>query len=406
MKIKLIFVIEFQTIILFVMIIRREITSAINFLIDKYPIIAVTGPRQSGKTTLLKSMFPEYRYVSLENPDIRSFATTDPNGFLLQFSQNIILDEVQRVPTLFSYLQTKVDESKIMGQFILSGSQNFHLLENITQSLAGRVAMFKLLPFDFQELNSAGLLQKNYIDSLIKGFYPAIFDREIPSKIFYSNYVQTYIQRDVSELIAIKDMRLFQNFLSLCATRAGQLVNLSSLANETGITQPTAKAWLSALESSYILFLLQPYFKNFSKRIVKTPKLYFYDTGLLCYLLKLDNAEQIQLTDFKGSLFENMMIAEYVKRMHHCNQLNDIWFWRDAAGNEVDLIIQTGDKQKAIEFKATQTIMPNLFKGLNYYEKISENRDLGKYLVYGGVESQKRTVATVVPWKDFGRKMI
>jgi hypothetical protein len=294
----------------------------------------------------------------------------------------------------------------MMGQFILSGSQNFHLLENITQSLAGRVAMFKLLPFDFQELNSAGLLQKNYIDSLIKGFYPAIFDREIPSKIFYSNYVQTYIKRDVSELIAIKDMRLFQNFLSLCATRAGQLVNLSSLANESGITQPTAKAWLSALESSYILFLLQPYFKNFSKRIVKTPKLYFYDTGLLCYLLKLDNAEQIQLSDFKGALFENMMIAEYVKRMHHCNQLNDIWFWRDVAGNEVDLIIQAGPTQKAIEFKATQTIMPNLFKGLNYYEKISGKTNLSKYLVYGGEESQKRTVATVVPWKDFGGKMI
>lgn len=388
------------------MILKREIISAINNLVDKYPIIAVTGPRQSGKTTLLKYMFPEYRYVSLENPDVRSFAATDPNGFLKEYSEYVILDEVQRVPTLFSYLQTKVDESKLMGQFILSGSQNFHLLQNITQSLAGRVAMFKLLPFDFQELSTAGLLEESYTENLVKGFYPAIFDRDIPSEVFYSNYVQTYVQRDVSELIAIKDMRLFQNFLSLCATRAGQLLNLNSLANQCGISQPTAKAWLSALESSYILFLLPPYFKNFSKRIIKTPKLYFYDTGLLCYLLKLNNAEQIQLSDFKGALFENMMIAEYVKRMQHCNQLNDIWFWRDVAGNEVDLIIQTGQIQEAIEFKATQTIMPNLFKGLNFYEKISEKTNLKKYLVYGGNEYQERTVATVVPWKSFGKKLI
>ena len=387
------------------MMLQREIITAINLLVDKYPIIAVTGPRQSGKTTLLKYMFPEYRYVSLENPDVRSFAATDPNGFLKEYSEYVIFDEVQRVPSLFSYLQTKVDESKLMGQFILSGSQNFHLVQNITQSLAGRVAIFKLLPFDLQELNGAGLLQENYAENLVKGFYPAIFDREIPSKIFYLNYVQTYIQRDVSEIIAIKDMRLFQNFISLCATRAGQLLNLSSLARQCGITQPTAKAWLSALESSYILFLLPPYYKNFSKRIVKTPKLYFYDTGLLCYLLKLDNVEQIQLSDFKGALFENMMIAEYVKRMHHCNQLNDIWFWRDVSGNEVDLIVQAGQTQEAVEFKATQTIMPNLFKGLNHYEKISEKTNLNKYLVYGGKESQKRTAATIVSWRNFGEKL-
>lgn len=390
---------------LYRMMLQREIISAINLLVDKYPIIAVTGPRQSGKTTLLKYMFPEYRYVSLENPDVRSFAATDPNGFLKEYSEYVIFDEVQRVPSLFSYLQTKVDESKLMGQFILSGSQNFHLVQNITQSLAGRVAIFKLLPFDLQELNGAGLLQENYAENLVKGFYPAIFDREIPSKIFYSNYVQTYIQRDVSEIIAIKDMRLFQNFISLCATRAGQLLNLSSLARQCGITQPTAKAWLSALESSYILFLLPPYYKNFSKRIVKTPKLYFYDTGLLCYLLKLDNVEQIQLSDFKGALFENMMIAEYVKRMNHCNQLNDIWFWRDVSGNEVDLIIQAGQTQEAVEFKATQTIMPNLFKGLNHYEQISEKTNLNKYLVYGGKESQKRTAATIVSWRSFGEKL-
>jgi predicted AAA+ superfamily ATPase len=214
--------------------------------------------------------------------------------------------------------------------------------------------------------------------------------------------VKTYIQRDVSELIAIKDMRLFQNFLALCATRAGQLLNLSALANASGISQPTAKSWLSALESSYIVFLLPPYFENYSKRVVKTPKLYFYDTGLLCYLLKLDSPEQVQLSDFKGSLFENMMIAEYVKSMQHSNQLNDIWFWRDAAGNEVDLIIQAESRHKAVEFKATHTIMPNLFKGLNFYETISKKTSLRKYLVYGGDERQERTAATVLPWKSIG----
>ncbi len=275
------------------MILKREIEIPIRKYGIKYPVIALTGPRQSGKTTLLKTLFPDYEYVSLENQDIRSFAETDPNGFLDRYAEKIIFDEVQRVPPLFSYIQTRVDESPGMGRYILSGSQNFHLMENITQSLAGRVAIFKLFPFDLQELNSYNLINEDYLENLVKGFYPAIFDREIPSRIFYSNYIQTYIQRDVSELIAIKDIRLFQNFLGLCATRAGQLLNLSSLASDCGITQPTAKAWLSALENSYIIFQLFPYHENFSKRIVKTPKLYFYDTGLLCHLLKITTRDQI-----------------------------------------------------------------------------------------------------------------
>ncbi|MDR0574674.1 MAG: ATP-binding protein [Tannerella sp.] len=387
------------------MIIKREIVHAIIEIIDKYPLIAITGPRQSGKTTMLKSLFPNYRYVSLENPDIRNFALSDPNGFLNEFSNQVILDEVQRVPALFSYLQTKIDEDRVMGQFILSGSQNFHLMQHITQSLAGRVAIFKLFPFDFQELKIAGLLQDNYIDNLLKGFYPAIYDRNIPSKEFYSNYVQTYVQRDVSELIAIKDLRLFQNFIALCATRAGQLLNLNSIAKECGISQPTAKSWMSALANSYIMFLLYPYYENFSKRIVKTPKLYFYDSGLLCYLLKLDSVEQIQLNAFKGNLFENMMIAEYVKRIHHTNKLNEIWFWRDNEGHEVDLIVQHGQQQDAFEFKSTQTIMPDLFKGLNLYQKISQKEHLQKSLVYTGKEYQNRTAGKVVPWNEFGKSI-
>ncbi len=385
------------------MMIQREITSAIKSLATKYPVIALTGPRQSGKTTLLKQLFPDYEYLSLENPDIREFAETDTKGFLKRYAKYVIFDEAQRVPALFSYIQGKVDESGIMGQFILSGSQNFHLMQNITQSLAGRVAIFRLFPFDLQELRSANLLSENYADNLVKGFYPAIYDRNIPAKTFYSNYVQTYIQRDVSELIAIKDLRLFQNFLSLCATRAGQLLNLNALANECGISQPTAKSWLSALENSYVVFLLYPYHENFSKRIVKTPKLYFYDTGLLCYLLKIANAEQLLLQSIKGALFENMMISEYVKRMYHRNDIQDIWFWRDSAGHEVDLLVGGNLNLDLIEFKATHTIMNDLFKGLTFFEVASEKNNLSKTLVYAGLEYQRRSTVDVMPWIDFGK---
>lgn len=385
------------------MVISRDITDLVLKYGMKYPVIAVTGPRQSGKTTLLKSVFPDYEYVSLENPDIRNFAENDANGFLERYAGKVIFNEVQRVPALFSYIQTKVDESGEMGQFILSGSQNFHLMENITQSLAGRVAIFKLFPFDFQELRTAGLLPGDYLQILVKGFYPAIYDRDIPSRIFYSNYVETYVQRDVSELIAIKDIRLFQNFLGLCATRAGQLLNLNSLANECGISQPTAKSWLSALENSYILFQLFPYHENFSKRVVKTPKLYFYDSGLLCYLLKISSVEQILTHPIKGNLFENMMIAEYVKRIHHTYRFQDVWFWRDSAGHEIDLLVHDGQNINIVEIKVGQTIMSDMFNGLNWWENLSGLKNLTKTLVYGGNESQTRSSGDVLPWKEFGK---
>lgn len=383
------------------MVVERFLRNGISAMLDKYPVVALTGPRQSGKTTLLKTLFPDYIYISLENPDNRSFAESDPNGFLKKYDTRIIFDEIQRVPTLFSYIQTLVDGSGTMGQFILSGSQNFHLMHSITQSLAGRVAIFRLFPFDIQELEGAKLLSDNYIENLIRGFYPALYDRNIPARTFYSNYLQTYIQRDVSELVAVKDIRLFQNFLALCATRAGQLLNLNSLANECGISQPTAKSWLSALENSFILFTLQPYHENFSKRIVKSPKLYFYDTGLLCHLLKITNSDQLLMHPVKGSLFENMMIAEYVKRMHHADNVEDVWFWRDSSGHEVDFLIQKGLSLHAVEFKSTQTIMPDLFKGLDYFDKLTGGISLTKSLVYTGTDSQQRTVADVIPWNDF-----
>ena len=383
----------------------RNIYFAMQKMAGKYPILALTGPRQSGKTTMLKTMFSDYRYVNLENPDIRQYAENDPNGFLKEFDKYVIFDEVQRVPALFSYLQAIVDDSGTMGQFILSGSQNFHLMQNITQSLAGRVAIFKLFPFDNTELKSGGWFNEDdYLFNLTKGFYPAIYDRDIPSKTFYSNYVQTYIQRDVTELVNIRDLRSFQNFLGLCAARSGQLLNLNALANECGISQPTAKSWLSALENSYVLFQLYPYHNNFSKRIVKTPKLYFYDSGLLCYLLKINNKEQLQTHSLKGILFENMMISEYVKQMYHQNNLKDLWFWRDSAGHEVDFMIEDDNGFQIVEFKASMTVLSDMFKGLDYFEKLSGWDNLSKSLVYGGNEAQNRTKAKVIPWKEFGVK--
>ena len=379
---------------------KRVLKIEMDIYKNKYPILALTGPRQSGKTTFLKSQFSDYEYVNLENPDIRNYAIEDPNGFLKQYNKYVIFDEVQRVPHLFSYLQTKVDEDKVMGQYILSGSQNFHLMQNITQSLAGRVALFKLLPFDITEMEEANWLNEDYAVNLQKGFYPAIYDRKIPSNVFYSNYIQTYVERDLSELIQVKDLKQFRNFLSLCAARAGQLVNLNALANECGISQPTAKSWVSVLESSYIVYQLQPYFSNFNKRITKSSKLYFYDTGLLCFLLKITDADSVKLSSQKGNLFENYVISEFIKKNYHNNLLRDVWFWRDAVGHEVDFIWQKTEKLNLVEIKATETIMQDMFKGLTYFEKLKPELIESKTLVHTGLFDQKRTIGSVKSWKS------
>jgi uncharacterized protein len=383
-------------------VINRHIYKAIREYQSKYPILALTGPRQSGKTTLLKKLFPDYRYVSLENPDARDFALKDPNGFLAEYNDQMIFDEVQQAPAIFSYLQTLVDSRPDrMGGFILSGSQNFHLMERITQSLAGRVALFKLFPLDVQELKDANLLAEDPFNQLLHGFYPALYDRKISPGVFYSNYVQTYVKRDVTELMNVKDLRQFQNFLSLCAARAGQLLNLSALANEAGISQPTAKSWLSALESSYITFQLYPFHKNFSKRVVKTPKLYFYDTGLLAFLLKIKNRETLLTHPVKGALFENMVIAEFHKQMHHGYRDESPWFWRDNHGDEVDLLLDQGLSLDVFEIKASETILTENFKGLVKFEQIADIPLNSKGLIHAGDLNQKRTHGQVISWKDF-----
>lgn len=382
------------------MFIPRQIATIIKAQQSKFPVLAITGPRQSGKTTLLKEIFTNYRYVSLENPNTRSFATEDPIGFLSQYDQKVIFDEVQRVPSLFSYIQSRVDETRQMSQFILSGSQNFHLLASITQSLAGRVALFKLLPLDFTELKANDLLGRIPEETSIKGFYPAIFDRDIDPVVFYANYLQTYIEKDVTELLNIRDLKLFRTFLGLCASRAGQLVNFSALANECDISHNTAKAWLSILESSYIIFFLQPYHQNFNKRLIKTPKLYFYDSGLLNYLLGIRTSDQLVENRLKGNVFENMIMAEYHKKNHHLYLHEDYYFWQDSNAHEVDLLTKTSQGFSIFEIKATQTISTALFKEMDRFEASVAPVKVLKTLIYGGGEDEKRTNYTVCSWKN------
>lgn len=383
------------------MFLARQIEPVIRHLITQYPIVALTGPRQSGKTTLLQMMFPDYTYVSLENTDARLFAQDDPVGFLKRYPGKVIFDEVQRSPDLFSYLQTAVDTSRQMGQFILSGSQNFHLMAQITQTLAGRVALLKLLPLDMQELRTAGQLPEDWRSLLPKGFYPAIYRQSLDPAVFYYNYLQTYVERDVTALLKVHDLRLFRNFLILCAARTGQLLNLANLAAECGISQPTAKSWISILESSYIIFLVQPYFENFSKRVVKTPKLYFYDTGLAAFLLGIRSPDEMEAT-FVGAFFENMMVADLHKQNHHRYALKNFWFWRDSAGHEVDLLETRGRIFYAWEVKSTQTVLPQHLKGLDFFADLVGERLQKRILLYGGSETQERSKFDVQAWRDAG----
>ncbi len=377
---------------------RQQEKSLLN-LIEKYPIVAVTGPRQSGKTTLLKYLFPKYKYVSLENMDNRLFATEDPKAFLEQYNYQVIFDEVQRVPQLFSYIQTIVDESKKMGHYILTGSQNFNLLAEITQSFAGRVVIFKLFPFDITELKQENLLEKDFKKQLIKGFYPAIYDRKLNPSIYYTNYMQTYVQRDISQLINIQNFNKFDNFVKLCANRIGQILNLNHLAKDCGISNPTAKSWLSILEKSYIIFLLKPYYENFNKRIIKSPKLYFYDVGLASFLLDIRTEQDITETQ-KGNLFENLIVADKFKQNEHLYKLKTYWYWRDSNGNEVDLLDKNASKLNIYEIKSSKTILPKMRKGLDYLDKISKNKVLSKNIIFAGDSNQKRTNYNIISWKN------
>lgn len=380
--------------------INRSIKPAIIEMMKYFPIIAITGPRQSGKTTMLKTLFSDFKYISFEDPDNRAFFERDPRGFFSIYNEKTIFDEAQRVPDLFSYLQGIVDESGIMGQYILSGSQNFNLLKNITQSLAGRVALLKLLPLDFQELSSANLIGDDPNKILLKGCYPALYNRNIPINSFYANYIETYIERDLSALLHVKDLRLFRTFLKMCAGRIGKQLNLTNLSIDIGISLPTVKSWLSILESSYILYQLPPFFNNFNKRLVKSTKLYFYDTGLACFLLGIKNEKALQESEFAGHLFENMIVNEYMKQNYHFDLHHDFYYWRDSNDHEVDLMISNGTAYDIVEIKLTKTILPPLFKGLDLLTNIGGKTIGRSILVYSGNESQNRTNCKIWAWKD------
>ena len=384
--------------------IARQIAQPIQKLMTQFPIISVTGPRQSGKTTLLRGMFPEYRYVNFEDPDSRLYFEQDPRGFLREYDNKVVFDEAQRVPQLFSYLQVKVDEDKMMGQFVLSGSQNFLLLEKITQSLAGRVAIFRLLPFSHRELDApdTGLKPADVETAIFLGGYPVLYDRKTRPADYFQSYLETYVERDVRNVLNIKDLNAFQLFLRLCAGRVGQPVNLQSLATEAGISTPTVKSWLSILEASYILFQLPPFFENFNKRLVKSHKLYFYDTGLLCHLLGITESTQIRQHYIRGSLFENMVIVELMKNRYNRNQRPDFYFWKDNHQVEVDLVSLEGLNTNLFEVKYSFTPKAEFLKGIqSFRDNAPEHRRAGNnYLVYAGDERQQRSAAIFEPWRN------
>ncbi len=326
------------------MLINRTAGGTATELARAYPVIVITGPRQSGKTTLTRASFPDKPYVSLEDPDQRDFAKEDPRRFLSRYPDGAVLDEVQRVPDLFSYLQTRVDQDLRPGLFVLSGSQQFGVLSQVTQSLAGRVALVPLLPFSLEELQDAGREPNTLEEVLFTGFYPAIYDRGISPEIWYGNYVQTYIERDVRQMINVRDLSTFQRFVRMCAGRTGRLVNLTSLANDCGISHNTAKAWLSVLQASYIVHLLPPHHRNFDKRLLKTPKLYFLDPGLAAWLVGIRNAEQIEFHPMRGALFETLVVSELLKRRFHQGLTSNLFFWQDRHGREVDILIDRGQQ--------------------------------------------------------------
>ena len=354
-----------------------------------YPIVLLTGPRQSGKSTLLRKKFPEYQYVSLEDLDNRAFALDDPRGFLGTYPDKTIIDEAQYAPNLFSYLQTHVDLANREGMYILSGSQNFQLMQQISQSLAGRVAILELLPFSREELKTAGILPQTVEDEIFMGAYPRLFDKGIPPTEYYPYYIRTYVERDVRQLKNVSDLGLFVKFIKLCAGRIGQLLNYSSLANDCGIAVSTAQAWLSLLETSYIVHLLKSDYNNFSKRLIKSPKLYFYDTGLACSLLEIKNAKQIDSHYLKGGLFENFVINGFLKRAFNKGETPQLSFWRDSKGNEVDLLETVEGQQFAYEIKSGKTYSTDYAQSLKYWAGLSSADAEHCNIVYGGEKTME-----------------
>jgi uncharacterized protein len=363
-------------------LIRREMAPFLKKAAALYPVVTVTGPRQSGKTTLVRQVFPRRPYVSMEDPAVREMATLDPYGFFSRYPEGAIIDEVQRVPHLLSYIQTVVDEKKTKGRFILTGSQQFNLLAGITQSLAGRTIILKLLPFSCHEISMYRRFSTDEL--LLNGGYPAIYSDGLPALLFYQNYVETYIERDLRQLINIKDLNRFKRFLKLAAGRIGQLLNHNALAGEVGVTAKTVHAWISILEASFIAFLLPPYHENRGKRIIKSPKLYFYDPGLAAHLLGIESASQMGRDPLRGALFENLALCEMTKGDYNSGRNPDFYFYRDSNGVEVDIVRQDGHDLIPNEVKSSATFNRDFFKGLFAFRKLYDDRVTRQNLIYDG----------------------
>ena len=365
--------------------VKREIEVELLDLSSQYPVVMITGPRQAGKTSLARQCFPDKPYFSFENPDVREQVSADPRAFFAANPNGAIIDEFQRYPDILSYIQGIVDDKKQNGQFILTGSNNVSMLSKITQSLAGRVALLKLLPFTIAEVSSFKT-EYSVDEYVLNGFYPRIYTEGLNPTKAYRNYYETYVERDIRQILQVKDISLFQKFMRMCAGRVGQLFNANNLATEVGVSSTTIQTWLSALQATYIVFMIQPWSANLNKRLVKTPKLYFYDIGLAAYLLGIETCSHVSTHPLRGALFENIVTLELLKKRYNSGLDNNLYFFRDNHGNEVDILQEAGYELNLIEIKSSQTFNLNFLKGLDYFIKIAPDRVANSCLVYAGSE--------------------
>lgn len=383
--------------------IPRTLESKLHELAGYYPVVVVTGPRQSGKTTLCQMAYPDKRYVSLEALDIRDFASGDPRGFLAEYADGAIIDEIQNVPELLNYLQTEIDTRPDPGRFILTGSQHFGLSQSIAQTLAGRCGILVLLPPSLEELRAFPTAPADLLPLLWQGAYPRIYDRDIPAHQWLADYTSTYIQRDVRQIINVSDLQAFSGFLKLCAGRTAQEINLSALGNDAGVSHNTARAWLSVLETSYIVHRLPAWHTNIRKQVVKGPKLHFFDSGLACYLLGIREPEQLRLHPLRGAIFESAVISEIYKTSVHSGVQPSLFHYREARGLEIDLLIAQGEELASVEIKSGATTTADFFKNLKRFSDRMKNsgkkRPIQSYVVYGGDDSHHRTDARVLSWR-------
>jgi len=384
--------------------ISRSIQTTVEQLACSFPAVTITGPRQSGKSTLCRTVFANHPYANLEEADIRRFANSDPRGFLGQYPDGAVIDEIQRCPDLLGYLQVLIDKNPAPGRWILTGSQNLLLLESISQSLAGRTGVLHLLPLGHEEVLRFDGPPCCLDEQMLTGGYPAIYDRHIPPGQWYASYVSTYVERDVRTITNVGDLLAFQRFIELCAGRTGQLLNVASLAGDAGVSQPTVKSWLSILEISFLTFRLSPYHANLRKRLVKMPKLHFYDTGLVCWLLGIRTARQLRNHPLRGSIFETWVVSEILKRRMHQGTNRPCYYFRDQHGREADMVIDHHDRLQVVEVKAGQTITDDALRTASKAPKLlSADRRVESLLVYGGELFQQRTDITVLPWNQLGR---